>query len=274
MNRDRAGLSVVGETALSPLYAKAMAAELMPESGLSDPLAVQLLTRIGYDPDRVLTDRTNVAGTVYRTLAIDEAVLGFAGRHPEGQLVSAGIGLCTRHARLADRIPTSFGWVGVDTVDVVSARRTCLPDDPVRLLIASVTEPGWAADADAGRPTMVVAEGVLMYLRPEGLTTFLSQVRDHFGAGTELLADYFHPRIALSGRHPIVRKTGAQFRSGARNGTALAGLVPGFELLGEYPVMERISAGSRLAATTFTKLTRGGRMYSIAHLKVTDAAKR
>lgn len=271
MSGDRTDLGVVGETALTPLYAKAMAAELLPEAGLSDPLAAQLLTRVGHDPDRVLTDRTNVAGTVYRTLAIDRATLDFARQHPRGQLVSVGIGLCTRHSRLSGKVPASFGWVGVDTADVIELRRKYVPDDPVRLVRASIAQDGWTAGIESGRSALVVAEGVLMYLDPDGLTTFLTDVRDRFGPGTELVADYFHPRIALSGRHPIVRKTGAEFRSGARNGAALAELVAGYELLREYPVMERISAGTRLAATTFTKVTRGGRMYSIAHLRVAGA---
>ncbi|MEU6214733.1 hypothetical protein ABZ891_33175 [Streptomyces sp. NPDC047023] len=47
---------------------------------------------------------------------------------------------------------------------------------------------------------LVPAEGVLMYLDPEGLRSFLDSSPSGSGAGTELAADYFHPRVALGGR--------------------------------------------------------------------------
>jgi O-methyltransferase len=261
-------LDAIGETLFTPLYAKANAA-LVPEAGFDDPLAATLWERTGHDRTRVLTDRSNVAGSVYRSLAIDDATVRFASQHPTGQVVSAGIGLCTRHARLADRAPATIGWIGVDTAEVVEVRRSLLgPDDPVALVAASIAEPSWADGLDATRPTLVIAEGALMYLDPAGLASFLGVVRDRFGPGSEVLGDYFHPRIASSDRHPIVKATGARFLSGARNGRALAELVPGYLLVAEYPVMERISTAQRLAARAFTHLSRGGRLYAVVHMRV------
>lgn len=92
--------------------------------------------------------------------------------------------------------------------------------------------------------------------------------RRRFGPGTELAADYFHPRVALSGRHPIVKATGARFRSGARNGRALAAVAPGWQLIAEYGVMESISARHRTAAVAFRFLTLSGRVYAVARLTV------
>ncbi|MFD7784150.1 hypothetical protein ACFV4Q_13785 [Streptomyces nojiriensis] len=54
-----------------------------------------------------------------------------------------------------------------------------------------------------------------MYLDPAGLRAFLASCRSAFPAA-ELVADFFHPKVALSGQHPIVKATGAQFRSGVR----------------------------------------------------------
>lgn len=261
-------MGVVGETAMTPLYAKAKAAEVLPAAGLSDPLAAELLAAIGHDPDRVLRDRTNLHGTIYRTLAIDRVSVEFATRHPHGQLVSVGIGLCTRHSRLADRVPATVDWIGVDTAEVIAVRRRYLRDDPVRLVTGSIAVSSWTRDLDPDRATLVIAEGVLMYLDGDEVLRFLGAVRDRFGPGTEVVADIFHPRIALSGRHPIVKATGAQFRSGARNGAAFAALVSGYRLLVEYPVMERIGLPARFAARAFRLLTRGGRAYVIARVQV------
>jgi hypothetical protein len=111
----------------------------------------------------------------------------------------------------------------------------------------------------------VIAEGVLMYLERGEVTTFFAAARERFGAGTEVLADYFHPHVALGGRHAIT-KTGVSFRSGARNGRALPGDDTGWTLYAEHDVMGRLSPAYRAAATAFRIATAGGRAYSIAHL--------
>ncbi len=100
----------------------------------------------------------------------------------------------------------------------------------------------------------------------EQLAAFMAGTRRQFGTGTQLLADYFHPRAALSGRHPIVKATGAQFCSGARDGRALADLAAGWTLLAEHDVMSWISPIHRAAALAFRILSGGGRLYSVAQL--------
>ncbi|MGW2587077.1 hypothetical protein ACWCYZ_38315 [Streptomyces virginiae] len=84
------------------------------------------------------------------------------------------------------------------------------------------------------------------------------------------MADFFHPKAALSGRHPIVRATGARFRSGVRGGRGLAAVAPGWERLGDHRVMERISMGHRMAASLFRLLTLGAPACSAARLRATD----
>jgi O-methyltransferase involved in polyketide biosynthesis len=264
-------LGVVGETLLTPLYAKAKASEIVPEAGFEDPLAARLLARVGYDLDRVLTDHGNVAGAIRRTQAIDEVTAAFAAAHPDAQVVSVGIGLCTRHDRLAGRVPAGARWIGVDTADVVDLRRELLPDDPVELHAASIADPAWAGGIDPERPTLVIAEGVLMYLDAGGLASFLAGGRDRFGPGTEVVGDHFHPKVASSDRHPIVRATGARFLSGVRNGRELADLVDGYELVAELPVMELLGSAQRTAARAFRLASRGGRIYAVSHLRVAAA---
>lgn len=260
-------LGTVGSTLYTTLYAKGRAAQDLPATGFADPTAAEWLERADVDESMVLTNHSNTAGTIHRTMAIDEATVAFGRLHPGGQIVSAGIGLCTRRERLAGRVPDGMRWFGVDTPDVVTLRGRIAPGSDVEVVTASLTERGWAGVLDAAPPTLVIAEGVLMYLDPEGLATFLAEVRDHFGPGTEILADYFHPRIALSDRHPIVKATGAKFLSGARNGAALAEVVDGYALVDEYDVMERLGFGQHAAARVFRLVSRGGRMYAVAHLR-------
>lgn len=242
----------------------------MPECGFDDPVAGSLLAEIGFDARRVLHDRSNVAGAIHRAQVLDTITESFAAVHPGGLVVSAGVGLCTRNHRLAGRVPPTLRWAGVDMPEVVELRRRLLPDERMALHAGALDDKNWAAPIDElGHNVLVLAEGMIMYLDRAGLTGFLTGARARFGLGTVLAMDYFHPLVARSGRHPIVRATGAQFRSGARNGAALARMIDGLRLRAEWPVMERIGPAQRAVARTFRIGTGGGRLYAVAELAVT-----
>lgn len=215
---------------LTPLWAKANPDAYGVE--FHDPLAADLLHRCGYDTDAVLTDRTNAKGALVRTQAIDAVASEFAARHPDAVILTAGIGLCTRQQRLTTRIPdggAGLEWWRIDTADVIDVRRDLLPSEDTTLLSASVAGPRWADALPAGRPRLVIAEGLLMYLDDTRVATFLDQARTGSGAGTELVGDVMHPWPAKSGLHPIVKATGARFRSGARGAADLARRSAGWE---------------------------------------------
>ncbi|MGV9268268.1 hypothetical protein ACWDRR_26795 [Kitasatospora sp. NPDC003701] len=80
-------------------------------------------------------------------------------------------------------------------------------------------------------------------------------------------ADFFHPWVARSGLHPIVRATGARFRSGARGARGLAGAAPGWTATAEHPVMERIGTAQRISAALLRIVLRGHRPYAVADLR-------
>lgn len=264
-----APLDAVAETLLTPLWARAHAREVAPELDFADPFARDLLERNGFEPDHVLTDHSNAAGSLHRTVIFDRITREFAGRHQDAVVVAAGCGLCARDRRLGPDLPPTVRWIAVDSEDVIAVRRDLVPDDPSDTVAADLGDPGWLRGlAVDDRPTLVLAEGVLMYLDDDGLDGFLTAVAG-LTAGSEVVADVFHRRIALSGKHPIVKATGAEFRSGVRDSAELAGRVPGLEATGEHDVMERLGVAQRAAARAFRVATRGGRAYHVAQLRVT-----
>lgn len=269
------GLSGVAMTLLTPLYGRAHAAELLPGTSFRDPAAASVLAATGYRAPEVLTDRGNALGSVHRAIVFDELTAAFCREHPDAVVVSAGIGLDTRAERLAGALPGSVTWLGVDVPDVVELRARLLPGDLTRVFPASITEPDWAQRllplVGERRSVLVLTEGVLMYLDPAGLRSFLVSCRTAFPAA-ELVADCFHPRIALSDRHPIVKATGARFRSGARGGRGLAAVAPGWEKVSDHRVMERISLGHRAAGGLFRLLALGAPAYSVARLRAAPPA--
>jgi O-methyltransferase len=256
----------VGLTLLTPLWGRAHAAELVPETAFRDPAAAEMLATLDFDASTVVTDPANAGGSVLRAVVLDELTVAFTGRHPDALVVSAGIGLCTRHQRLAGRVPGTVRWVGVDSPEVIALRRRLVADD-VELVPATLDHGDWTdAIDDDGRPVLVLAEGVLMYLDEAGVAAFLAAARRRFGRGTELAADVFNPLAARSGRHPITRATGAPFRSGHRHGRALAAASPGWRAVEDHDVLEDLSPRHRFAGRAFRLVTGGSRLYVVAHL--------
>ncbi|WP_208719834.1 class I SAM-dependent methyltransferase [Amycolatopsis circi] len=62
--------------------------------------------------------------------------------------------------------PSGVRWFDVDLPDVIALRRKLYSaDDGYRTIAASVTDSGWLDEIPADRPTLILAEGLLRYLR-------------------------------------------------------------------------------------------------------------
>ena len=259
----------VAQTLFITLYARANARTIAPKSGFDDELARQLLEVTSPDPTTLLYDSGTTRGTIYRSVVLDDIVKRFAAEQPSGMILTAGVGLCTRHHRLRNAIPTTIDWVGFDVPEVIELRRKLIPDDPTELHAASIAVPGWAAQVQSSkRPALVLSEGVCMYLNDAELAVFFADIRATFGSGTTVALDHMHPKAAFSQRHPIVGVTGSTFASAAVNGAAIADQFEGYELVAEHAVMEPYSLAHRTIGSVFKLLTRGQRLYALSELRV------
>jgi O-methyltransferase involved in polyketide biosynthesis len=155
-------LSGVPETLLWTLWQRALEAG-RPDAVLSDPLAVELVDRLDYPfAERFGDSFGQVQGL--RTGCFDREVRRFLQRHPAGTVVALGEGLETQFWRLDNG---AVRWVGVDLPEVEELRARLLPEeDRVVSRAESVLDFGWLEELARG-PTLVTAQGLLMYLRRE-----------------------------------------------------------------------------------------------------------
>lgn len=256
----------VGATLVTTLHARAVGAERHGVEGWADPqarAAWNVLDGMARErgitlEDLVLGGGMNTVGTVRRSQDMDARVREFAEDHGRIHVVTLGIGLCNRAARLDD---LDASWVGVDSPDVAALRAAVLPDDVTRLVPGSVTDRDWLGEVASDRPTVLVAEGLLMYLTRAQVTQLLTRVGDHFTGPTRLIADLHHPLLVMP-RAQIARLTGADYRFGVTSPRALAELVPGWRLVAADPTMARISTSAAVVSRVFGGLSRG-QMYGV-----------
>jgi O-methyltransferase involved in polyketide biosynthesis len=269
-------LTGVSETLLIPLAARMIAPTRHPDLQFRDDEAIRIGAALGFDPGRFADDTGSMRGSVIRASWFDRIARTFVERHPDGLCLSIGSGLDNRPARIG--LPATVDWIDIDFAAVVRLREAVIPrTDNLRTLTASEAEPlAWmdAVGWSAGRPVLVLVEGVMMYLAPaEGvglLRTLVARATDA-GAPVELAADFASPlMVRQSRRNPSVAQTGARFHWAVARPEAVGQIAPGLTLIAQGDVMRRCGISFRVIAVLYRLLT-GRPIYFCAHYRYRPA---
>jgi O-methyltransferase involved in polyketide biosynthesis len=141
-----------------------------------------------------------------------------------------GSGLDSRYFRL-DPGP-GVEWYDIDYPDVAELRRHLLPArEHCHVVAASVTDPDMLADIPADRPTLMIGEGLTMYLTEGDGVALLRRVVEHAPSG-ELQFDAFS-RLGIKTQwtNTVVRRAGARLHWGIDGPDDSIKAVPGLRLL-------------------------------------------
>ena len=99
------------------------------------------------------------------------------------------------------------------------------------VIAASVTDPAWLADVPADRPTLMIGEGLTMYLTEADGLALLRRIVDHAPSG-ELQFDAFSRfGIRTQWANAVVRRSGATLHWGVDGPDEILRAVPGLRLL-------------------------------------------
>jgi methyltransferase (TIGR00027 family) len=243
-------LSGAPQTMLATLYAKALDADA-EHPVLGDTYARDLVGRIDYDWGRTGLG-ARLAAVTMRTAHFDDWAREFLEAHDVATVLHLGCGLDSRAFRL--RPGPGVTWYDVDYPDVTALReRFYPPTDNYRLVPASVTDSGWLSTIPADRPTLMIAEGLTMYLARDDGLTLLRRIVEGFPSG-ELQFDAFNRvGLAAESRNGVVR----------RSSSALGWAVDGpAEILAAIPGVRLITAMPASHATTFASVPRRYRVAS------------
>ena len=198
---DKVRFTDVKWTMLVTLYQRAMDSRTNG-SVLRDHAAAEAIDRVDYDFGRwairaTSSDRYTV---VLRARQLDEWATDFLGRHPSATVLQLGCGLDSRAFRLD--LPSGVRWIDVDLPEVIELRRRLYGErDGYRMLASSVTEQDWLDEVPDDGPTLIIAEGLLMYLAPADVDRLLRRLTERFAdGGGELLFDGVAPWVVRVSR--------------------------------------------------------------------------
>lgn len=223
-------------TLLITLYAKAEESRL-PDSLLRDHYAADAVARIDHDFSKLGMNRDEMIGLSMRAYTLDAWVREFIAAHRGATVLHLGCGLDSRVFRVDP--PPDVSWFDVDYPDVIELRKKLYPSRPgYQLLGSPIANLAWLAKIPADKPTLVVAEGLFLYLQEDDVLQLLRAVTTQFPSGEIAFDAYSRWGLAMVRRNRMIRQTGALTFWSLGNPQDLESQVPGLRLRAEQWVFE------------------------------------
>jgi O-methyltransferase involved in polyketide biosynthesis len=179
-------LDGVPETMLWTLYQRAAEAR-RPDTVLPDPEAVALVEAVADAGGYPFTERFGhshplvAQALALRSACFDSVVRQFLDAYPEGTVVSLGEGLETAFWRCDNG---RVSWLTVDLPEPLALRHSLLPHGSRQHTLAcDARDPAWTKGIDPARGVLVLAQGLLMYLRPPEVRDLIATCADQFPGG-------------------------------------------------------------------------------------------
>lgn len=258
---DSTHFEAVSETLLLPLYALALESR-RPNPIMVDEGAVELVRRLdeyfadsnkpihrrlakGRLPDALLTSMA------LRIRQYDRYVTAFLEREPDAVVVNLGCGLNDRRRRVDNG---RIRWFDLDLPEVIAFRRQFLSEtERMRFIASSVLDPAWLEELpdEPGHKFLFVAEGLFMYLPPEGVRGLVTTLCDRY-SGAELYAEVAHRRIVAMmkgryGRGKFRRQFGTSedivYQFGLENSREMESWAPGLTFLDDWTYFDESQMG-------------------------------
>jgi len=217
---------------LIPLYARARESQ-QPRPLLVDEQAQTVLARIAYDFERLKVPRKTAVMLCMRSRKLDDSAREFLRGQPHSVVIHLGCGLDGRYGRVDNG---QVEWYDVDMPEVIELRRKFYAEsERYHLIAAPVSPPEWVAAIDARqRPVLVIAEGVMMYLKEGELRDLILRLKATF-PGSELVFDAYSVLTAQNAvRHPALKQTGAVVHWGIDDARAIEQWAEGIRLVSEW----------------------------------------
>lgn len=225
----------VPETMLQTLYARAAYSQ-KHDPRFCDEKSMEIVARMDYDFSSAEKDTPMSSGVLARTVLLDQMVGDFIRENPEGTVVNIACGLDTRIYRLDNG---TVRWYNLDLPETIEVRRRFLEENGrVSTIARSAMDEDWAGEVEPPKgKTLVVIEGLVMYLTEEDVTQILSIIDRHF-ADVEIIMEIMNPFIVRHMKEKSIEASQAKFTWGLKSGKNLKPLAPGLTWIKDVSLVD------------------------------------
>ena len=225
-------LSGVPETMLQTVYARAK--ESRTRGAIHDAKAEEIISRLDYDFSLADKDAPMHSGVIARTIVLDKLTGNFLAENPGAVVVNIACGLDTRCYRM-----TGYShWYNLDLPETIAVREKLLPESgAISQLGMSAMDDWGSAVAETDAPVLIIIEGLTMYLTEADVQRIFAVIAGRFPAAT-VFVETMNPMVVRRFKEKSIEGSNAKFTWSAKNGAALAALLPGFDLIEEHSLTE------------------------------------
>jgi len=137
-----------------------------------------------------------------RSRRFDRYVQAFLNKYPSGTVINLGCGLDTRF----DRIDNGHVyWYDLDFPEVIELRRQFMTENSRHQFLAgSILDPQWVDAIEKNSPVLILAEGVLMYLKEEEVKALFALIHSAFG-NAHIVCEVTHRYWVEKMKHPYMQ---------------------------------------------------------------------
>ena len=225
------------ETMLVTLYGRALETDSQ-DPILRDPAAKEAVSRIDYDFEHLNVKWNDRLAIAARAKMFDIWVEEFLAKNPKANVLHLGCGLDSRVYRVN---PSSdVLWFDVDYPEIIDLRKRLFPERvEYQMIASSVTEADWLNQIPADRPALVVAEGLMYYLKEDEVQSLVKRIVERFPSG-QIMFDAISKRyLKMQKTNVGISATGARMWWGVDDVHELETWNPRIELLTNLSVMDK-----------------------------------
>jgi O-methyltransferase involved in polyketide biosynthesis len=244
---DKIALTPEQETLLVPLYCKAQ----KDNPVFFDEKAQDTISHIDYDFTQLHIPKKSCVMMCLRANQFDAYTQEFLTSHPSSIVIHPGCGLDGRYGRVNNN---KVEWYDLDMPAVISLRKKFYTETAkYHMLSSSVTELTWINSiSPKGRPVLVIAEGLLMYLKEAEVRELIVKLKQAF-PGCQVIFDAYSTFTAKRVKdHPSIKKTGALVQWGIDDPKEIEQWSAGIQLkeeryFSQFKGIEKLSSAYRFA---------------------------
>jgi len=225
------------ETMLVTLYGRALETDV-EDPILRDPAAQEAVRRIDYDFQHLNVKWNDRLAIAARARTFDLWTEEFLAKNPNAVVLHLGCGLDSRVFRVNP--PASVQWFDVDYPEIIELRKRLFPERAgYQMIGSSVTDAGWLSQVPADRPALVVAEGLMYYLKEEEVKSLVKGIVERFPSGQIMFDATSELYLKIQKTNVGISATGARIWWGVDDPHELEAWNPRIKLVTNLSVMDK-----------------------------------
>lgn len=221
---DFINLSSTASTLLITLYSRAAMSK--NNMILEDKKAEEIINIAGYDQKKLKVSKKLQALLTLRAYLIDVHTKEFIEKcNGDCNIIQLGCGLDSRYIRMNNN---KIKWYDVDFYATIEMRKKYYKNSiNYRMISSNVCNFTWIDKIeDLNKPTLIIGEGLFMYLNKEENKLVLNKLATTF-KNCELIMDVFNtPSVAFSRFAPSLRRVHANLSFGFNNHKVIEEMCP------------------------------------------------